>query len=197
VTAALDPEDRLALGRRLGYACGTSSEPPPRAGAWFTKPIRNPPGMGVGARRNRYRSAPRAGWADALAAGDMWMPLFRGAHYSVDFRRERGRWRQRLTVRCIPARAAARPALWRVESVAFEVPAPLRHVDSEWLNVELIGGAVIEAHLRRNTDFDRAPPGARVAHVVWADQRPPAGMVGDFDDADGQLSVPRLGFVYR
>jgi hypothetical protein len=32
---------------------------------------------------------------------------------------------------------------------------------------------------------------------VWAGERPPADMVSDFDDADGQLATPRLGFVYR
>jgi hypothetical protein len=193
----VDLEDRLVLARRLGYACGTSDEAPPSPGPWFTKPIRNPSGMGVGARSNRYRAASSAGWDDALTPRDMWMPLLRGPHYSVDFRRERGRWRQRLTVRCVPARAAARPAQWRIEDVTFQVPAALRGVDAEWLNIEMIGGAVIEAHARRNTDFDRAPAGARVAHVVWAGERPPADMVSDFDDADGQLATPRLGFVYR
>ena len=190
-----DIEDRLELARRLGYPCGGSDERPDRPGVWFTKPVRNPSGMGVGARVNVYAGDP--GWISPLSDLDMWMPAFSGEHYSADFQHCRGEWRQRLTVRCEYDRERGRPARWCRETRPFAVPALLRGVDAEWLNVELVGGRVIEAHARRNTDFDRAPAAAREARVVWGDQRRPGEMVEDFDDADGQLAVPRLGFVYR
>lgn len=188
-----DFENRLELARRMGYACGDHAEPPDRHGVWFTKPIRNPAGMGVGAQANVYV----AGWALALDPEFMWMPAFAGEHYSVDFRRRRGRWEQAFTVRCEYDPQRARPQRWLIEARTFDVPAALAGVDAEWLNVEMIGGGVIEAHARRNTDFDLAPPCAREARVVWADQAAPAGLAEDFDDAHGQLAVPRLGFVYR
>jgi hypothetical protein len=195
-----DFENRLDLARRMGYPCGDGNDRPARAGAWFTKPIRNPSGMGIGAGTNAWLDeAPGSGpgWARVLEPGFMWMPAFEGEHYSVDFRRRGGRWEQALTVRCAHDRRRARPARWLIEARAFDVPAPLRGVDGEWLNVEFIGAGVIEAQGRRNTDFDLAPREAREARVVWADQMAPAAMTADLDDADGQLAVPRLGFVYR
>jgi hypothetical protein len=190
-----DIEDRLELARRMGYPCGDHAERPERPGAWFSKPVSNPAGMGIGARSNAYAEA--AGWQHPLREGDMWMPAFRGLHVSVDFRRHRGGWRQALTVRCDYDTARGRPRRWCIEARTFDVPGPLRDIDAEWLNVEFVGGRVIEAHARRNADFDQAPAGATRAVVVWADQPRPATMAEDFDDADGQLAVPRLGFVYR
>lgn len=193
-----DFENRLELARRMRYPCGDHADTPPPPGPWFTKPIKNPSGMGVGARRNFYAGGSGPHWACEPGEGFMWMPAFNGVHFSVDFQqRHRGDWLQRLTVRCEYDPLRGRPARWCRENFVFSVPEPLRRVDAEWLNVELIDGCVIEAHGRRNTDFDNAPPEAKVARVVWADQRRCADMVPDFDDADGQLAIPRLGFVYR
>jgi hypothetical protein len=192
-----DFENRLELARRMRYACGGHADRPGR-GFWFTKPVRNPSGMGVGARLNVYVGGDNPGWAGAFDKHCMWMPVFTGEHFSVDFRRCRGGvWRQMLTVRCDYDVLVARPARWCKQNAEFQVPEALQGVDAEWLNVEFIGGGVIEAHGRRNTDFDNAPPGATVAQVVWADQYRPVAMVPDLDDADGQLAIPRLGFVYR
>jgi len=193
-----DFENRLELARRMRYPCGGVGETPDHPGTWFTKPLKNPAGMGVGACRNVYVAGPSPGWARPLGDAAMWMPVFHGEHFSVDFQRGRGgRWHQRLTVRCQYDCRRARPARWGIERRAFAVPEPLRGIDVEWLNVELIGGRVIEAHGRRNTDFDNAPLAAKLARVVWTDQPRPQDMVADYDDADGLLAIPRLGFVYR
>jgi len=192
-----DFENRLELARRMRYPCGGHVDRPD-PGLWFTKPARNPSGMGVGAYRNIYVGGISPGWVHDFDEDCMWMPMFTGEHFSVDFRRCRGGiWRQALTVRCDYDVLVSRPAQWCKKNVEFPVPATLRGVDAEWLNVEFIGGSVIEAHARRNTDFDNAPPDAMVAQVVWGDQRRPAALVPDFDDADGQLAIPRVGFVYR
>jgi hypothetical protein len=154
--------------------------------------------MGLGAFPNVYLDASRRRWARELREGFMWMPLFSGEHFSADFQQRRaGVWRQRLTVRCEYDPLSGRPARWCMQNSVFPVPEPLRRVETEWLNVEFVGGCVIEAHGRRNTDFDGAPPEAKVARVVWADQRREEGMLPDFDDADGQLPIPRIGFVYQ
>jgi hypothetical protein len=193
-----DFEDRLELARRMRYPCGSHADTPPHPGLWFTKPVKNPSGMGVGARQDRYGAGSGPGWAHELGERFMWMPVFKGLHFSVDFRQRRmGSWQQQLTVRCEYDPSRARPARWCMENLAFSVPEALRSVESEWLNVEFVGGCVIEAHGRRNTDFDSAPRDATVACVVWADQLRPGDVVPDFDDADGQLAIPRIGFVYR
>ena len=192
-----DFENRLELARRMRYPCGGHADRP-NPGLWFTKPARNPSGMGVGAGPNVYLGGVSPGWAAYFDEGCMWMPVFIGEHVSVDFRRYRGgAWRQTLTVRCDYDVLMARPAQWSRKNVQFTVPTALRGVDAEWLNVEFIGGRVIEAQGRRNTDFDNAPPDSTVAKVIWADQRLPPALVRDFDDADGQLAIARVGFVYR
>jgi hypothetical protein len=120
--------------------CGGHADRP-GPGLWFTKPVRNPSGMGVGARPNVYFGGGHPGWARDLYDGLMWMPMFTGEHFSVDFRRCRGgTWRQTLTVRCHYDVLMARPARWCRKNVEFPVPAALRGVDVEWLNVEFIGG---------------------------------------------------------
>jgi hypothetical protein len=92
---------------------------------------------------------------------------------------------------------AGRPAQWCKDNVGVPGPCGVAGVDAEWLNVEFIGGEVVEAQARRDTRFDNAPAAAMVAQGVWVDQRRPEAMVPDFDDADGPLAIPRIGFIYR
>jgi len=58
------------------------------------------------------------------------------------------------------------------------------------INVEFIGGKVIEVHLRPSPD----PQNCNRIVPIWADDVID-GYEPNFDDADGHLAVPRLGFI--
>jgi hypothetical protein len=63
---------------------------------------------------------------------------------------------------------------------------------AEVLNVEFIGDRIVEIHFRESPD-----PDADLFVPIWADMDVPEDMIPSFEDADGYLEVPRLGFVVR
>lgn len=189
------PEDRwvynrLELAQSQGYPCGPAGTIPPGSpSSWWMKPIINLDGMGLGSQPYRFPVPP----------GYFWMPWFTGEHLSLDFEFTAGVWTCVLAVR---ARYSdhGRVAWWeRVSTEHRVMPSALEQVDSEVVNVETIGGNLIEAHLRRNPDFYGR--GWDCLAVVWMDDHRLAEAQAhpDFiyapEDCDGQLGVPRMGFI--
>jgi hypothetical protein len=117
----------------------------------FSKPVYNLRGMGVGGRVIRSRED----YARAQAPGHFWMPLLTGAHLSSDVAVVDGRavwWRHTAGV----ALADGTFDYWTV--MAEPLPA-IEAYGGDWLgrhlrgysgfvNLETIGGTIIEAHLR-------------------------------------------------
>lgn len=184
--------DRLQLSQALEYECGPAGTLPPRPGIWFVKPIINLNGMGVGAYAKHYDG----GASFPIRPGSFWMPRFTGRHLSIDLQRTASGWDFGLTVECIYRNN--RPFEWKKVTEVNELPDIVATIgtDIPFLNIELIGGNMIEVHLRRNHDFDAMPEASSV-FPVWDGEPVPADMVADQEDADGFLRPMRLGFVYR
>lgn len=179
--------DKLLFSASMGYLCGPSGVPVPEPGWYVVRPVTNPSGMGVGARLVQLESGDLS-----TPAGYFWCEWLQGEHLSVDYHHG-------LATRgCRGLRDPGAP-LWRWsewQSITEFPPRPalLDRLagDYEWVNVEFIGGRPIEVHLRANPD----PRGERV-RVHWADENVvlDAGTyISAYDDADGQLPVPRAGF---
>jgi hypothetical protein len=72
------------------------------------------------------------------------------------------------------------------------------------VNIEFVGGHIIEMHGRHGMDL---PKGAKEIVPVWADTEQDQHMMynemlewtfkPNYEDADGTLQNPRLGFYYR
>jgi hypothetical protein len=117
----------------------------------FSKPIYNLKGMGVGGRVIRSHEE----YEKALTPGHMWMPLLEGEHMSTDVAVEDGRavwWRHTCgvvahegTFDYWTVTAAPRPSL---EMSLGAWLAKNLHGYTGMVNIETIGGAIIEAHLR-------------------------------------------------
>jgi hypothetical protein len=117
----------------------------------FSKPIYNLRGMGVGGRILRSRED----YERAEAPGHLWMPLLTGEHVSTDVALVDGRpvwWRHTTGVAAGEGtfdywtiEAAPRPAL--ESSLGAWVRGHLRGYTG-FVNLETIGGTIIEAHLR-------------------------------------------------
>ncbi|MBY0438779.1 MAG: hypothetical protein K2W80_11345 [Burkholderiales bacterium] len=189
--------DRLELATLSGYPCGPAGTEPPakfqwRNGwqtDWWMKPILNLDGMGLGSRPYQFPVPP----------GHFWMPRFYGEHLSLDFEFTGGAWMCVLAVRAVYG-PAWRVAMWeRVSTEGRVLPRALQVVDASVVNIETIGGNLIEAHLRGNPDFAGVEKGDLI--VVWADDprvvdatRNPYFIPAP-EDCDGQLKVPRVGFL--
>jgi hypothetical protein len=142
--------DKIAVARSQGLDAAPHGVMP-KAFPVFSKPITNLRGMGVGSRV----IADAAEYAASLTAGHMWMTLLEGEHVSTDIAVSDGRplWWRHSTGR--PGRggtfdywtihAARRPELEAACGTWLE-----QHLAgyTGMLNLETIGGRIIEAHLR-------------------------------------------------
>jgi len=186
--------DKLELAQRFGYDCGPAGVAPTESGYYCVRPIMNLAGMGVGARRQWIE----AGDIRSVEPGYFWCEWFTGQHLSVDYR-----WTRKWNGSWEPI------SVWEGHNTPdnlsrFEkwVRQPLKTApkfqklwdlcDVETLNVEFIGKNVIEIHLRPSPD----PQSASEIIPVWADD-PVQDYEPNFEDADGHLAIPRLGFVLK
>lgn len=140
--------DRLILARRMGYQAGPAGVPVPEANWYIIKPITNIRMMARGAER-RWLTPDDT---DSVPDGSFWMSYFRGRHISVDYH-----WgQQHLAVEGFRnSHRLDRFSRWCRIQDQVPLPAVLHAVaqDVEWINVEYVGGLVIEAHARFNDDF--------------------------------------------
>ncbi len=145
--------DRLAVAQTQGLPCGPHGVEPPRYPV-FSKPIVNLWGMGTGAR------VVRRAREFVYQPGHFWMPLLSGRHVSTD-------------VALVPGRAA-----WMAHTVGHPGPAgtfrawevlprrlpAIERLVAAWcrrhlprrtgtVNVETLGGTIIEVHLRFSPQF--------------------------------------------
>lgn len=142
--------DKLRVARSQGLECGPQGIAPTHYPV-FSKPIVNLKGMGVGSCILRNKGDYR----DRCGSGDFWMTLLSGEHISSDWAVANGRtlWcRHTLGM----TGAAGTFDYWKV----LAQPRPgLERYCRRWirvhlqgytgmLNIETIGGKIIEAHLR-------------------------------------------------
>jgi hypothetical protein len=142
--------DKLTVARSQGLEAGPHGTPPPLFPV-FSKPIINLKGMGVGSRVLRSQ----ADYDAHQAPGHFWMTLLEGRHVSSDLAVVDGepRWWRHVTgkpagegtfdywtIHAEPdAAIEARCGAWvRAHLVGF----------TGMLNLETIGGTIIEVHLR-------------------------------------------------
>jgi len=189
-TTAFDqcnPEDRkwydkLYLAKYFGYNCGSGSIRDD--GEWIVRPITNLAGMGIDATIDWYNAG------QPIPANFFWCEVFTGRHITIDFARVDGVWKQLHTFEGFNTRDnLIQFSNWRRVDYLYQLPKALQQVQSDQINVELIGGKLIEVHFRHNSDpvmYDEFWP-------IWSeDQQPPPGKWTRIDDAVEH--VGRLGF---
>jgi hypothetical protein len=142
--------NKLLVAQSQGLECGLHHTAPTRYPV-FCKPVTNLKGMGVGSCVLRDERDYRR----SCAPGDFWMKLLSGEHVSTDWAVVRGQtmwYRHTLGIPSVGGtfdywvvEAGARPALERYcrEWIHAHLPDY-----TGMLNIETIGGRIIEAHLR-------------------------------------------------
>jgi hypothetical protein len=142
--------NKLAVALGQGLDAGPHGTPPPRFPV-FSKPIVNLKGMGVGSRVLKSQ----ADYDTHYAPGHFWMTLLEGRHVSSDVAVVRGepRWWRHVTGK--PSGEGTFD-YWIIHA---EPDAGIEEPCGAWieknlsgytgmLNLETIGGTIIEAHLR-------------------------------------------------
>jgi len=147
--------DKIAIARSQGLEAAPHGVMPPRFPV-FSKPIVNLRGMGMGSRVINDADE----YAHALTAGHMWMPLLAGDHVSCDVAVVDGvpRWWRHATGKPLGEGTFDH---WTVRAAPDAV---LEERCGAWvrthlagytgiLNLETIGGVIIEAHLRMSDQW--------------------------------------------
>lgn len=141
--------NKLELGRRLGHLCGPAGTDVPQPGNYIVKPIFNFQGMGRGAEVRYLNKS-----TDSLPPGTFWVERFQGDHVSIDFREGvvnkivQGYPRSPDFTKFVKWRRI--DALPNIKSWKY-----ISHIINKYVevNIETIGGHIIEVHNRPNPDF--------------------------------------------
>jgi hypothetical protein len=186
--------DKLLIAKHENMLCGPADSHIPVPGKYIVRPITNMSGMSSGA----YIIDVGPDEQPEIPLGYFWCEYVHDlCQYSIDF--EYGEQKA-----CFEGYRGSHVPLWRFdlwrmnEEYRFKLPnylLPLLEFYSN-INVEVINGRVIEVHLRsgHNEMWSHAIP-------VWADS-PPVSLpryryIDDYDDADGRLNTPRMGFLVK
>ncbi len=188
VWKTIDPDhmwvlDKLILAKKLNYICGPVGLPVPKPGHYIVRPCVNMQGLGLGAQRVWIEDSTKH-----LPVGYFWCEWFTGKHLSIDYYRGN----QVLAVEGHKSEETfTRWDRWiRVDDRIFlpDVLDPFVKI-YEWMNVEYIGGQVIEVHFRHNQDFEG---GISEFIPVWEGQNiiPPQGYYyKDYPDVHGRIGA--------
>lgn len=200
--------NKLYIAELFGYDCGPAGLAPSKDGTYVIRPIYNLSGMGVGAHVKKIKANDNT----QVPAGYFWCEYLDGKHYSANYvwKYDRdnimGSWKEPWKGNScweginMPVNLS-KFVEWKRSDYIPKVPDELVTLrDAKYLNVEFKGDKVIEVHLRHSNDpsYDHLIP-------VWESTKHKAEhytvqgykFIHDFDDADGQLEDPRLGFLVK
>ncbi len=188
--------DRLLIAETTGVLSAPLGVPLPRPMAVIVKPITNLWGMGRGARsHDPNEDLP-------YDPGYMWQEALTGRHVSVDLRLDphlgRAVWQATSVGQPDPDRFG-RFSMWELlgpdrlpetDTVERWALANLRHYAGP-CNIELIGGRIIEVHLRLTQDWLEA--GVYGPH----DTKPPprATLIPEWSDDESKGDHGRIGYT--
>lgn len=142
--------DKLILSRKLGYKCGPHGVSVPKPGYYIVRPCVNFMGMGRGAFITFIENETE----DLIPDGTFWCELLKGRHLSVDFYKGE-------QVLCVEGHRSSQNLVkwdrWEKTDDQIKFPNILKNLTGvyDWINIEVIGGKLIEVHLRENPDFEK------------------------------------------
>ena len=152
--------DKLIVSRKLNHVCGPAGVSVPCQGHYVVRPCVNLLGMGRGASIEWLTDN-----TDHLPPGFFWQEIFVGRHLSIDYTNS-------VHIRCTegiqPPGDLTRFSRWYEVSDTPPIPQLVQDIVSRYqnVNIEMIGGQIIEIHLRGNLDFS---DGAVDIIPVWRD----------------------------
>ena len=183
--------NKLWVSLQQNYVCGPCGVAPPQSAYYVVRPIYNLSGMGVGARKQFLKGED----VTQVEPGYFWCEWFDGPQHSVTYEWI-GKWVPTSSWQgTLNHNDLTRFLSWKKSTYMPLLPAMFDILqDVKVINVEWINDKVIEVHLRGSPD----PQESNEYIPVWADQEVPNNApiwIPSYDDADGFLTTPRLGFI--
>lgn len=196
--------NKLWIAETFGYHCGPAGVDIPSDGTYVIRPIYNLAGMGMGAEVKTVK----AGDKNSTPPGFFWCEYFDGKHYSADYEWvsdvQIGGWWKKVS--CwegvnMPVNLT-KFVEWKRSEFIPDLPHQFKELGGvKHINVEFIGDKIIEVHLRQtpDPDYDHLIP-------VWASdlgvkkeymEMHGFSFIEDYDNADGHLDDPRVGFLVK
>lgn len=191
--------NKLWLSEQLGYYCGPAGMAPNTSAKYVIRPIMNLVGMSAGASIQWIQ----ADDATVVRPGFFWCEEFKGPQISVDYRWE-DRW---IAISSWEATVDA-DELYRFKKWVRSDEYPdlstfydeIAYNNVTRINVEFVGGNPIEVHMRGtpDPDYDEVIP-------IWQGDEKKVDLFNElgyiyiesYDDADGYIEYPRIGFMAR
>ena len=190
--------NKLWFSEKMGYDCGPANIAPTTSGWYIVRPIINLLGMGVGAKKIWIE----AGDSISVPLGYFWCEWFDGSQYSVTYKWFDWWWNPVSSWEGIKdAENLSKFHRWERSTFLPEIGLFFHEISSVGtINVEFIGNKPIEVHLRTSPD-----PNYDILVPIWKDEEylidKYTGMgytyINSYDDADGFLDTPRLGFMVK
>jgi len=194
--------NKMELALRLGYCAGPTPGPVPTTDEYIVRPIYNFSGMAAGAKIMTLEQ----GKVYDFPPSYFWCERFYGDHISVNYEWQDGQ--------LIPTHTSvgetdfenlSRFKRWtKIEHQHMELPSWIESLrDIPDINIEFIGGKIIEIHLRPGVDF---PDGANEIIPLWSttpkqevDKLLEQGYnyLESYMDAEKNVNDPRLGFLWK
>jgi hypothetical protein len=205
--------NKLEVAMRFGYECGPACVPIKKKGTYIIRPIYNLFGQGIGAKK--IELDPDLHTEDMIlhkyvSPGYFWCEYLVGDHYSIDYKRENGKW--------VPFSAMigthenednlVKFEVWtKVEIPDFKLPDFIQDIDTEYLNIESKGKDPFEIHLRTGNDqIWNLPMGSKL-YPSWSELdeekrkdlkfSPNLHQDPRFYSANGHLNDVRLGYYIQ
>ena len=182
----------------MGYKCGPTGLAPDVTDHYIVRPIYNLSGMGVGSKVIKIE----AGDVTKVPPGYFWCEFIAGIQYSATYEFVDGRWK---SISCWQGtndiNNLSRFVSWIRSTYKPKVPSQFNELhDVGRINIEFIGDKPIEVHLRESPDpnYDELIP-------VWDDNSVNKEAylsrgyryIESYDDANGFLEIPRIGFLVK
>lgn len=203
--------NKLWVAELMKYNCGPCGTAPEQDTYCIIRPIYNLSGMGLGAHAKEIK----AGDISATPPGYFWCEYFTGHHYSVDYEwvlETNPYWNPISSYIGVNRANFTKFDEWYKTDYTPEFPTcndsfanlPIEFrllSEVKKINVEFKGNSIIEVHLRTSDDpkYDHLIP-------IWKSTRGDKyhwlrdegyQFIESYDDADGFLTDPRVGFFVK
>lgn len=189
--------NKLWLSEKLGYYCGPASIAPQKSDWYIVRPLMNLSGMGVGASKVCIE----AGDNSKVPPGYFWCEWFHGNQYSVTYSWD-GVWKP---ISCWQGIKEDNNLSHFTKWVKSEYYPDIGHLYNSLspvgtINIEFIQDKPIEVHLRTSPDpeYNELVPVWKGYEFMIADYSSLGyTYISSYEDAEGFLEVPRLGFLVK
>lgn len=158
--------DKAKVALVLGHKYGKDCIPEDEEGNFVVRPVMNFDGGGKFAYKVIGK---QKGFEIAIPKGFFWQEEFHGEHTTLDFTRVDGKWVPSNYYQGIAdTEKFQRFKVWyrkAIDPKYCKLPEVFHGVTKDKINIEMIGGKIIEVHLRHNTD----PVEYSIFYPIWED----------------------------